>query len=158
MFVDELTIEAQAGRGGDGVVRWRQEKFVEHGGPVGGNGGRGADVYMRAVRDVNLLARYTGEKSFVAQNGEAGGKMSRYGKGGEDLIIDVPVGARVTDLERKRVYTFESEGEIHKILRGGIGGLGNEHFKSSINRSPDKGTHRRRWDHRIPECGKIHAS
>ncbi len=140
MFVDELTIEAQAGRGGDGVVRWRQEKFVEFGGPAGGNGGRGADVYMRAVRDVNLLARYTGEKSFAAPKGESGGKLSRYGKGGDDLIIDVPVGARVTDLERKRVYTFESEGEMHKILRGGTGGLGNEHFKSSVNRSPDRGT------------------
>ncbi len=140
MFVDELTIEAQAGRGGDGVVRWRQEKFVEHGGPAGGNGGHGGDVYMRAVRDVNLLARYTGEKSFVAEDGTPGGKMSRYGKAGLDLTVDVPVGARVTELERGRVYTFNTEGETHKILRGGIGGLGNEHFKSSVNRSPDRGT------------------
>jgi GTP-binding protein len=140
MFVDELTIEAKAGRGGDGVVRWRHEKFVEHGGPAGGNGGHGGDVYMRAVRDVNLLARYTGEKSFVAQDGTPGEKSSRHGKAAEDLIIDVPVGARVTDLDRGRVYTFDTEGETHKILKGGIGGLGNEHFKSSVNRSPDRGT------------------
>jgi GTP-binding protein len=140
MFVDELTIEAQAGRGGDGVVRWRQEKFVDRGGPAGGNGGHGGDVYMRAVRDVNLLARYTGEKSFVAENGTSGEKMSRHGRAGEDLTIDVPVGARVTDLERNRIYTFDTEGGTHRILRGGIGGLGNEHFKSSTNRSPDTGT------------------
>lgn len=140
MFVDELTIEAQAGRGGDGVVRWRQEKFVEHGGPAGGNGGRGGNVYMRAVRDVNLLARYTGEKAFAAENGDAGGKMSRHGKAGADHTIDVPVGARVTDLTRGRVYTFETEGETHKILQGGIGGLGNEYFKSATNRSPETGT------------------
>lgn len=140
MFVDELTIEAKAGRGGDGVVRWRHEKFVEHGGPAGGNGGHGGDVYMRAVRDVNLLARYTGEKSFVALDGTPGEKSSRHGKAAEDLTIDVPVGARVTDLERGRVYTFDTEGETHKILKGGIGGLGNEHFKSSVNRSPDRGT------------------
>jgi GTPase len=138
MFVDELTIEAHAGRGGDGVVRGRQEKFVEHGGPAGGNGGHGGDVYMRAVRDMNLLARYTGEKAFKAPDGTPGEKLSRHGHRGEDLIIDVPVGARVTDLERKRVYTFETVGEMHKILKGGVGGLGNEYFKSSTNRSPDQ--------------------
>ncbi len=140
MFVDELTIKAKAGNGGHGVVRWRQEKFVDRGGPVGGNGGRGGDVYMRAVRDMNLLARYTGEKEFAAQNGEAGGNMSRDGKAGEDLIIDVPVGARVTDEDRARVYSFDTEGATHKILKGGRGGLGNEHFKSSTNRSPEEAT------------------
>ena len=140
MFVDEITIEAKAGQGGDGVVRWRQEKFVDKGGPWGGNGGHGGDVYMRAVRDVGLLARYTGSKVFSALSGMPGGNSSRHGKAGEDLFIEVPVGARVTDTERARVYTFTEEGETHKILRGGSGGLGNEHFKSSINRSPDTGT------------------
>lgn len=140
MFVDELTITAKAGRGGDGVVRWRQEKFVPMGGPAGGNGGRGGDVYMRAVRDVGLLAKYTGAKEFKAKDGESGQKRSRHGEGGGDIYIDVPVGATVTELERNRVYTFLTEGETHKILKGGRGGLGNEHFKTSINRSPEEAT------------------
>jgi GTPase len=140
MFVDEITIEAKAGRGGDGVVRWRQEKFVDKGGPWGGNGGRGGDIYMRAVRDVALLARYTGEKSFSAQKGTSGATKSKQGIHGEDLYIDVPVGSRVTDTERNRVYHFMKEGETIRILKGGSGGLGNEHFKSSTNRSPETAT------------------
>lgn len=140
MFVDEITIYAKAGRGGNGVVRWRHEKFVDKGGPAGGNGGRGGDVYMRAVRDMNLLARYTGSKEFKAEEGTPGDKSSRHGSAGQDCYIDVPVGARVTDISRQRVFTFDTEGEIHKILKGGTGGLGNEHFKSAINRSPDKST------------------
>lgn len=140
MFVDELTIKAKAGNGGDGVVRWRQEKFVDRGGPAGGDGGRGGDVYMRAVRDLGLLAKYTGSKDFVAQNGAAGEKRSRHGKNGEDIVIDVPVGSTVTEIERERTYTFMEEGETHRILKGGNGGLGNEHFKSSINRSPEEST------------------
>lgn len=140
MFVDEITLEAKAGRGGDGVVRWRQEKFVDHGGPWGGNGGRGGDIYIRAVRDVGLLSRYTGEKSFKAQNGTPGATQSKHGIHGEDLYIDVPVGSRVTDTTRDRVYQFMVEGETVRVLKGGSGGLGNEHFKSSTNRSPDTAT------------------
>ncbi|MFA5103517.1 MAG: GTPase ObgE [Candidatus Thermoplasmatota archaeon] len=140
MFIDELTIKAKAGHGGDGVVRWRREKFVSHGGPAGGNGGKGGDVYMRAVRDLNLLSKYTGSKEFDAGEGNPGEKRSKYGKDGEDLYIDVPVGATVTELERERTYTFLTEGETHKILLGGRGGLGNEYFKSSTNRSPEEST------------------
>lgn len=140
MFIDELEITAIAGRGGDGVVRWRREKGIEFGGPAGGNGGRGGDVYMRAVRDLSLLSKYTGEKEFRAQDGEPGAKRSKYGHNGDDLYIDVPVGATVTEVERERVYTFTYEGETHKILKGGYGGLGNEHFKSSTNRSPEQST------------------
>jgi GTPase len=140
MFVDELTITAKAGRGGDGVVRWRHEKFVALGGPAGGNGGKGGDIYMRAVRDLNLLSKYTGSKEFSAENGNPGENKSRYGKDGEDLYIDVPVGATVTEHERVRTFTFLKEGETHKILKGGRGGVGNEHFKSSTNRSPEVAT------------------
>lgn len=140
MLVDELRIKAKAGNGGNGVVRWRQEKFKPKGGPAGGNGGRGGDVYVRAVRNLNLLAKYTGAKTFAAEEGEAGLSRSQYGKGGEDLFIDVPVGSKVTDLERGRVYELTAEGQTEKILKGGGGGLGNEYFKSSTNRSPVQAT------------------
>ncbi len=146
MFVDELTITAVAGRGGDGVVRWRREKHVAWGGPAGGNGGKGGDVYMRAVRDLSLLSKYTGAKDFEAESGNAGEKRNKYGKDGEDYYIEVPVGATVTELERERVYTFMEEGETHKVLLGGRGGLGNEYFKSSTNRSPEESTKGKRGE------------
>ncbi len=137
MFVDQLTIYAKAGNGGDGVVRWRHEKFRPMAGPAGGNGGRGGDIVLRAVRDVNLLSKYTGSKDFAAENGGVGEGGSRFGKNGADLIIDVPVGSVVTDKERSRVYEFLTEGHTEKVFKGGGGGLGNEHFKSATNRSPE---------------------
>lgn len=140
MFVDELEIYAKAGNGGDGVVRWLRAKFVPKGGPAGGNGGKGADVYVRAVRDLSILSKYTGSKKFVAVNGESGKNKSRYGKASDDLYIDVPIGSVITDVERDRVYELFTEGAVEKILRGGAGGLGNEHFKSSVNRSPQEST------------------
>lgn len=136
MFVDELTIYAKAGNGGNGVVRWIQEKFRPRGGPAGGNGGRGGDVYLRAVPDLNRLSKYTGNKKFIAGSGDNGLEKSQWGKAGNDLYIDVPVGAVVTDLARGRVYELFEAGVTEKILKGGNGGLGNEHFKSSVNRSP----------------------
>lgn len=140
MFVDEITIYAKAGNGGDGVVRWRQEKFRPKGGPAGGNGGRGGDVYVRAVRNLNQLAKYTGVKEFKAKDGEAGRAMSQFGKGSQDIYIDVPIGSIVRDVERDRVYELLEEGQEEKILKGGRGGLGNEYFKSSTNRSPQQAT------------------
>lgn len=140
MFIDQLTIYAKAGKGGDGVVRWSHEKFRPMAGPSGGNGGRGGDIILRAVRDVNLLAKYTGSKEFTAEAGGQGENKSRYGKNGDDLYIDVPVGSIVTDRERSRVYELLEEGQIERVFKGGGGGLGNEYFKSSINRSPEEAT------------------
>lgn len=140
MFIDEIRIEAKAGNGGDGVVRWRQEKFKPMSGPAGGNGGNGGDVYVKAVRDLSLLSKYTGSKSFRAESGEAGRSLSQYGKNGEPLYIEVPVGSKVTDIARGRVYELDQEGQTEKILKGGRGGLGNEYFKSSVNRSPQEST------------------
>jgi len=140
MFVDELTIEVKAGNGGNGVVRWNHEKYKPMAGPAGGNGGNGGDVYVRAVKDLNRLSKYTGNKSFAAQVGEAGGNRSQDGKNGEDFYIDIPVGSRVTDIERKRYFELTAIGEIQKILKGGNGGLGNEHFKSSTNQAPEEWT------------------
>ncbi len=140
MFVDELTIYAKAGNGGNGVVRWRQEKYKPMAGPSGGDGGRGGDVFVRAVADVNRLSKYTGNKSFFAVDGEAGMRDSLTGKNGDDYIIDVPVGSKVTDLDRNRVFELTTIGETQRILKGGGGGYGNEHFKSSTNVSPVEST------------------
>ncbi|MEZ4103665.1 MAG: GTPase ObgE [Candidatus Paceibacterota bacterium] len=140
MFVDQIKIYAKAGDGGDGVVRWRHEKFKPKAGPAGGNGGNGGSVLMTAVRDVNRLSKYTGVKKFSASDGESGGSLSRFGKNGEDLVIEVPVGSIVTDLKRGRVYEFTEDNQSEKIFKGGKGGIGNEYFKSSTNRAPIEST------------------
>lgn len=140
MFVDEITVHAKAGWGGDGVTRWRHEKFRPMAGPAGGNGGRGGSVYVRAVRDVNVLAKYTGDKKFEAESGAPGQNKSRFGKNGEDLYINVPVGSVIVDVERDRRYELLHDGETVRLLKGGAGGIGNEHFKSATNRSPEEST------------------
>lgn len=140
MFVDELTIYAKAGNGGNGVVHWAHEKFRPNAGPDGGNGGHGGNVYVRAVKDLNQLAKYTGKKSFEATLGEAGSGKSKDGKNGEDFYIDIPVGSKVTDIERQRTFELTEVGQTEKILKGGSGGLGNKYFKSSTNRSPEEST------------------
>ena len=140
MFVDEITISAKAGKGGNGVVRWKHEKFRPLAGPAGGNGGNGGDVFVKAVKDLNRLSKYTGSKVFAAEAGEAGTKQSQAGHNGEDLYIEIPVGSKITALGKDRAFELTEVGEIQKILKGGSGGLGNEHFKSSVNRSPTEST------------------
>lgn len=140
MFVDTLTIHAAAGRGGNGIERWRREPHRPLGGPAGGNGGRGGDVYLRAVRDINRLARYTGEHSFSAEDGEHGHGGSRHGHAGEDLVVEVPVGSVVTNLTTSEAIELSEVGQTVLVLKGGVGGYGNEHFKSSTNRSPTEST------------------
>jgi GTP-binding protein len=140
MFIDEITIQARAGRGGDGAVLWRHEKGKEFSGPSGGNGGKGGSVFVKAVRDIGILSEYRHVKGFFAENGEAGQKNSRHGKDGEDLVIKVPVGSVVTNRETRRVVNLLEDGQLEKILDGGRGGLGNEYFKSSRNTSPTEHT------------------
>ncbi len=135
-FIDEIKIYAEAGRGGDGVVRWRQEKFVPKGGPAGGDGGRGGDFFVEGVRDVHILSKYKAKKSFTAERGEDGGKKSLHGKNGEDFILKLPLGSIITNLETDQKWELINEGEKIMILRGGYGGFGNEHFKSSVNTTP----------------------
>jgi len=137
-FVDELVMSARAGNGGDGVTRWLHLKGKEFSGPSGGNGGNGGDVYIRAVRDIGLLARYRGEKKFAAGDGEAGQNLTMHGKAGEDLVIDLPVGSFVRNTTTGEEYEFLVEGEQKMILKGGRGGAGNAVFKSSVNRSPQE--------------------
>jgi len=140
MFIDEIKIKLSAGQGGDGVVRWRQEKFIEKGGPSGGNGGKGGDVYVRAVRDPGLLMRYRNIKAMHADNGEAGSKQSKSGLAGEDLVVELPIGSVVTNLNNGTKSELLKEGEEQKLLSGGVGGFGNEHFKSSTNVAPREWT------------------
>lgn len=139
-FIDELTFHIKAGNGGDGVVRWLHEKGKEFSGPAGGNGGKGGDVYVRAVRDLSILGRYRNTKEFSAENGVSGMKKSMHGRDGKDLVIDLPVGAVVTNLTTKRSVNLLTDDEQVIILKGGRGGLGNEHFKASTNTSPTEST------------------
>lgn len=136
-LVDELTIAAKAGNGGDGVVRWLHLKGVEYAGPSGGNGGDGGNIYVRGVRNVSLLSRYRGEKKFKAGRGADGESLSKHGKRGADLVIDVPVGSLVHNRDTGEVHEVMQEDQQILILKGGRGGAGNEVFKSSVNRTPD---------------------
>ncbi len=139
-FIDELKIYAEAGRGGDGVVRWRHEKGKEYSGASGGNGGTGGDVYVRGVRDIGLLASYVHNKEFYAGRAEDGMKDSKSGKDGKTLYIKVPIGSVITNLKTEKVYRIDEEGQEALLLSGGRGGLGNEHFKASTNTSPKEST------------------
>ncbi len=140
MFVDELKIYAKAGDGGDGVVRWLQLKYDPKAGPAGGNGGRGGDVYVRGVRDLSLLSKYTGVKEFCAEDGMDGQSESRHGKKSEDFYIDVPVGSLITNIASENTIEITQEGQTERILKGGRGGRGNEYFKSSTNQTPLQST------------------
>ena len=135
-FIDEMKISASAGRGGDGVVRWRQEKFIPKGGPAGGDGGRGGDFYILAVRDVHILSKYKAKKKFFAGRGENGGNKSLHGKAGKDFFLELPIGSIVTNFDTDETWQLTEEGQKFLILKGGYGGFGNEHFKSSTNTTP----------------------
>ena len=139
-FLDEITIHAKAGKGGDGVVRWRREKFIARGGPNGGDGGRGGDVIIRAVQSLRVLDQYRSKKEFAAQHGEDGMSRSFKGAGGEDTVIDFPIGSKVTNIASGEFWELVKEGQEIIVLRGGAGGYGNEHFKSSTNQAPKEAT------------------
>lgn len=140
MFIDEIKFFAKAGRGGDGVVRWRREKFIDKGGPNGGDGGKGGDVYAVAVSDINLLAKYKHKKEFRGNDGFEGAGGSRHGKDGKDLIIEFPVGSIITNIESGGSVSLDKVGQKELLLKGGMGGYGNEQFKTSINTTPTKAT------------------
>ncbi len=140
MFIDELNLHFKAGRGGNGVVRWRREKGKDMGGPSGGNGGKGGDVYAVGVRDIGILAAYRHTKVFEAERGEDGFKDLKQGAEGKDIEIKLPVGSRVTNLLTGHQMEILEEGEKTLLLKGGRGGLGNDHFKSSLNVAPREST------------------
>ena len=129
-----------AGRGGDGVVRWRHEKGKPRSGPSGGNGGDGGDVFVEAIRDIGALARYRSLKEMTAGDGEAGRAGSEHGKDGKDLVLAVPIGTVVRNQRTGRTVELLNEGDREIILHGGKGGLGNEYFKGSTNTAPRQAT------------------
>jgi GTPase len=139
-FIDEKTLQARAGDGGNGVVRWRHMKGKDHGGPSGGNGGRGGDVCVRAVRNAHLLAKYAHKNLFEAQRGEDGRGEEEEGANGENLIIDLPVGSLITRTGTSLTYSLDEVGQKETLLTGGRGGRGNASFKSSVNQTPTKAT------------------
>lgn len=140
MFIDEIKFFAKAGRGGDGVVRWRREKFIDKGGPNGGDGGRGGSIYAVAVQDVHILSRYKHKKEWRGNDGFEGAGGSRHGKDGQDLIIELPLGSIITNVESGASVSLEEVGQKELLLKGGPGGYGNEQFKTSINTTPTTAT------------------
>ncbi|AKU13234.1 GTPase ObgE [Azoarcus sp. CIB] len=140
-FIDEARIEVMAGDGGSGSASFRREKFIPRGGPDGGDGGRGGSIFAVADRNLNTLVDFRYTRMHRAQRGENGGNKDCYGKGGEDITLRMPVGTVITDFESgELIADLNVDGKRALIARGGKGGLGNLHFKSSVNRAPRKRT------------------
>ena len=137
MFVDRVAIFVKGGDGGNGVVSFRKEKYVPKGGPNGGDGGDGGDVVLQAVTGVTNLAHLSSQRHWIAPRGEHGQGSDKTGRGGKDMVIDVPVGTMILDRDRGHVLRdMKSEGDVVIVAHGGKGGHGNAHFKSSTNRAP----------------------
>ena len=140
-FVDEATIRVQAGNGGHGCLSFRREKYVERGGPDGGDGGRGGSVYLVAEASLNTLADFRVARKFKAETGESGAGRNKTGRSGEDLDVRVPCGTVVHDVDTGELIADLTEtGQRQMVAEGGRGGLGNTRFKSSTNRAPRKTT------------------
>ena len=137
MFIDSVIIEVEAGRGGNGAVSFRREKYIPRGGPDGGDGGHGCSITLQASDDVNTLVNFRYNKVFRAQAGVNGAGANRHGKNGESLIIKVPVGTIVFDDEAGRLLVdIDTPEQQFELARGGKGGRGNARFATSVNRAP----------------------
>tara|TARA_Y100001954_G_scaffold234346_1_gene289638 strand:- start:316 stop:1299 length:984 start_codon:yes stop_codon:yes gene_type:complete len=140
-FLDQVKIYVKAGNGGDGSPSFRREKFIEFGGPDGGDGGKGGSVILKSEQNLNTLIDYRYQQHHKAERGENGMGQNRTGKSGEDLILKVPLGTQVFEEDNKTlIYDFVKQGEEFIAASGGKGGLGNTRFKSSTNRAPKKFT------------------
>jgi GTPase len=136
-FFDEARIEVIAGAGGDGSASMRREKFVPRGGPDGGDGGRGGSIYVVADTNLNTLIDFRYTRIFKAKDGENGRGRDQYGKGADDIVLRVPVGTVIKDSESgETLADLATDGERALLAKGGKGGIGNIHFKSSVNRAP----------------------
>ena len=140
-LVDEAEITVTAGNGGNGCIGFRREKFIPLGGPDGGDGGAGGDVWLQADENLNTLVDFRHQTRFKAQRGENGMGSQRYGKAGDDIVITVPVGTVVHNVDTDEVIgDLTGHGQRLLVAKGGKGGLGNMHFKSSVNRTPRRAT------------------
>ncbi len=136
-FVDEATIKVQAGKGGNGCLSFRREKYIAKGGPDGGDGGDGGSVYLRADSALNTMVDYRFQRSYQAQNGEGGKGKNMTGAGGEDLTLNVPVGTTILDEDTGEILgDLSRDGQQLLVAQGGYHGLGNTRFKSSTTRAP----------------------
>lgn len=137
MFIDRAVIEVRSGKGGDGAIAFRREKYVPKGGPAGGNGGRGASVILRANSKINTLFNFRHSKCFIGADGEKGGIKNQYGRHSDDIYVDVPVGTVVyEEKDHKFLGDLSKDGLTLRVAKGGRGGRGNTCFKSSTNRVP----------------------
>ena len=137
MFIDRAVIEVRSGKGGDGAIAFRREKYVPKGGPAGGNGGKGASIILRANSKINTLFNFRHSKCFIGPDGEKGGIKNQYGKNSQDVIVDVPVGTMVfEEKEHRFLGDLSIDGMTLRVAKGGRGGRGNTCFKSSTNRVP----------------------
>ena len=148
-FIDEARIEVIAGDGGNGIVSFRREKFIPRGGPDGGDGGRGGSVWAVADRNINTLVDYRFARKHLARNGERGRGSDMYGAGADDIVLRMPVGTEIYDEETGALFADLTEhGQKALLAKGGQGGLGNIHFKSSTNRAPRQSTPGQEGEHR----------
>lgn len=140
-FIDEAKIYIKAGNGGHGAVSFRREKYIERGGPDGGDGGRGGSIIFKSNSHLNTLIKFRFKKHFKADNGEQGKGYNKTGKSRDPLILEVPVGTQIFSEDGNLlIYDFVKDQEEFEIIKGGKGGLGNSHFKSSTNQAPRKRT------------------
>ncbi len=140
-FLDQVKIYIKAGNGGDGSPSFRREKYVEYGGPDGGDGGKGGSIILITEENLNTLIDYRYQQHHKAERGENGSGQNRTGRGGDDLILKVPIGTQVFEEDNKTlIFDFDKKGEEFVAANGGKGGLGNTRFKSSTNRAPRKFT------------------
>jgi GTP-binding protein len=136
MFVDKVLVSVQAGDGGDGIVNFRHEKYIDKGGPDGGDGGKGGDVVLVASRNQNTLATFRYQKLLKAESGQNGGERKKHGRSGADLVVAVPIGTMLIDEEGQLLADLTTDGQKTVIAQGGRGGFGNAHFTSSTRQTP----------------------
>jgi len=135
-FLDQVKIYIRSGNGGGGAVSFRREKYIEYGGPDGGDGGRGGDVWIEAVEGLNTLIDYRYTQHFRAGTGVHGMGRNRHGAAGDDVVLKVPVGTEVLDEEKELLLDLDTAGQRVLLLKGGNGGWGNTHFKGPVNQAP----------------------
>ena len=140
-FIDRVKITVKSGRGGDGCTSFRREKFIPKGGPDGGDGGRGGSVYLEGDPGLNTLIKFRGQKNYLAEDGASGSGQQKSGRFGQDMILKVPVGTIVKETHGREVVADITRPKQRVLIaKGGEGGLGNIHFKSSVNQAPRKST------------------